>query len=224
MSLSSKEYENYLAHDRAMVSRLARSLHEWFAEMSGKTVVDMGCGSGDTGALLVKRFRVIGVDEQASALENAHKLGLGTVRASLEEKIPLATSSADNVICKDVFEHLVHPHHLRGEIHRILKKGGRLYAHVPNQFTLLDRVQMLFGRSMVVSRWFPGTTEWNFPHLRFFTRSGFRKFLEEGGFAIEREYEDIFYYHLPFGLTTRFLSKISPELFAPGFTFTCVKK
>ncbi|MDZ4256541.1 MAG: hypothetical protein U1C71_02960, partial [archaeon] len=66
--------------------------------------------------------------------------------------------------------------------------------------------------------------EWDFPHVRFFTRDGFRKFLEEGGFVVVREYEDLFYYHLPFNLTTRWLSRLFPSLFAPGFTFTVEKK
>ena len=123
-----------------------------------------------------------------------------------------------------MFEHLVHPHHLAKEIHRVLGKEGRLYAHVPNQFTLLDRLQIAGGRSMVVPRWFKGSHEWDFPHLRFFTQHGFRSFLHENGFEVMEEYSHLWSYSLPLGLTTQALSRIRPQLFSPGFTFICRKR
>jgi SAM-dependent methyltransferase len=224
MSLKKGEYAPFVEFDQKMSAKLKPQLEEWFASMRGKNVLDIGCGSGDVGALLRGRMDVYGVDEQSLALKAAQTKGIKTKLSSIEKNLPYPSSFFDNVICKDVFEHLVHPHDLLREIHRVLKGGGKLYAHVPNQFTLLDRIQIFGGRSMVVKRWFEGSEEWNFPHLRFFTHSGFREFLESNGFEVEKEYSNIWSYSIGGGMNTRSLSGLSPGLFSPGFTFTCRKK
>ena len=224
MSLQKEEYSPFIEFDQKMSAKLKPQLEEWFSDMRGKNVLDVGCGSGEVGSLLIGRMDVYGVDEQPHALKIAQKKGITVTSSSLEEKLPYPSEFFDNVICKDVFEHMVHSHTLLVEIHRVLKKGGKLYAHVPNQFTLLDRLLILFGRSMVVKRWFSGSEEWNFPHLRFFTHSGFRRFLEGNGFVIDKDCSNLWSYSAGMGVTTRPLSRLSPGLFSPGFTFTCSKK
>ncbi len=47
-------------------------------------------------------------------------------------KIPLGDESTDSIICSSVLEHVKDPIRAVGEIHRILKKGGKVFVYVPS--------------------------------------------------------------------------------------------
>ncbi len=47
------------------------------------------------------------------------------------ETIPAASEQYDFVLCTQVFEHLPRPHVVIGELYRLLKPGGKLFASAP---------------------------------------------------------------------------------------------
>src|SRR5687767_2894574 len=49
-------------------------------------------------------------------------------------KIPLADGVMDAVICNCVLEHVENPALALGELHRILKPGGKIFVHVPSTY------------------------------------------------------------------------------------------
>jgi len=102
----------------------------------GETVVDIGCGAGAdlcVAALLVgPTGRAIGLDLTPAMVEkaraNAQRAGLNnvTVHEGNIESLPLPSASADVVISNGAINLARDKARVFGEIHRILRPGGRL--------------------------------------------------------------------------------------------------
>ncbi len=95
------------------------------------TVVDLGCGTGETLARLAPAVRrVIGVDQEASMLDAARARLAGHDRVELIEAdltaLPLPDATADAAVCVLVFHHLPDPARALAEARRVLKPGGVL--------------------------------------------------------------------------------------------------
>ncbi len=94
--------------------------------------VDLGCGTGELIiALAGKSERVIGVDSSPNMLKQARmKTAAIEDRVDLRlgemEHLPLRDGEADLAVASMVLHHLVAPAAGIREIHRILKKGGKL--------------------------------------------------------------------------------------------------
>ncbi|MEM7263234.1 MAG: metalloregulator ArsR/SmtB family transcription factor, partial [Planctomycetota bacterium] len=93
--------------------------------------VDLGTGTG----LLLRELsaisdRVIGIDASREMLdvagENTRDVGGIDLRLGALEHLPLADAQADLAVAHMVLHHVAHPPQALGEIHRILKPGGRL--------------------------------------------------------------------------------------------------
>jgi len=64
-------------------------------------------------------------------------------------KLPYESNSFDAVIICEVIEHLsFNPLPVLQEINRVLKNGGYIYIGMPNQASLVNRVNLLFGISI----------------------------------------------------------------------------
>jgi ubiquinone/menaquinone biosynthesis C-methylase UbiE len=91
-----------------------KKLQENFFE--GKKILDIGCGrnkiSNSTG---LDQNQYDGVD----------------IIANLEEKLPIPNETFDLVFANQVLEHIIDLDNLLMEIHRVLRPGGQLLAHVP---------------------------------------------------------------------------------------------
>jgi SAM-dependent methyltransferase len=103
-------------------------------------VIEAGCGvrahlAYPAGA------RVLGIDilrPQLIRNEEAARLAQGDVTA-----LPVATASADLVVCWDVLEHLPTPHLAIAEIARVLRPGGLAVLALPNILSLKGLVTRL---------------------------------------------------------------------------------
>ncbi|HTM62846.1 MAG TPA: methyltransferase domain-containing protein [Burkholderiales bacterium] len=84
---------------------------------TGKRVLDIGCGRKKlSGAVGLDRCALPGVDVVAD-LDDGH--------------LPFGTESFDVVSANQVLEHVRDLVRLVGEVHRVLRPGGLLVAHVP---------------------------------------------------------------------------------------------
>jgi SAM-dependent methyltransferase len=84
--------------------------------LGGMRALDLGCGRKKLkGAVGIDLSYLDGVD----------------IVSDLERPLPIATESVDIVYADQTFEHVRNLIDLVYEVHRILKPGGRLIAHVP---------------------------------------------------------------------------------------------
>jgi ubiquinone/menaquinone biosynthesis C-methylase UbiE len=94
-------------------------------------IVDVGCGTGATAALLRKYGTVVGVDISRLALAWSQKRGLKNLLLAAAEQLPVASRSVDVIVATDILEHLDDDVAVLREFHRALKPGGYVVVTVP---------------------------------------------------------------------------------------------
>jgi SAM-dependent methyltransferase len=132
-------------------------------------VLDVGCG---TGWLADHLDDYTGVDRDPRAVEDGKRLGRNIIHVDLDRSpLPFDDASFDGAILKDVLEHVPEPGRLVGEVHRVLRDGGRAFASAPD-----------------VQRWV-----WDdYTHVRPFSLKAFRRLFADHGFAIDASgYESV---------------------------------
>lgn len=151
-------------------------------EGGGRRLLDVGSAQGElAGRFTEKGFRVTCVEADpalaAQARSRCEELWpLDLDRSPLPDSAPF-----DVMVFGDVLEHLKDPLTvLRGMLAR-LAPGGLVLVSVPNVAHLYVRLNLLFGRFEYADRGILDRT-----HLRFFTRSSFRRFLRDAGLEISR--------------------------------------
>ncbi|MEV6640802.1 methyltransferase domain-containing protein [Amycolatopsis sp. NPDC051371] len=107
-------------------------------DVTGRRILDAGCGSGPLFATLRERgAAVTGIDQSAGMLEHARRrLGAGAdLRvADLADPLPFADAAFDDVVASLVLHYLRDWQPTLAEIRRVLKPGGRLIASVNHPF------------------------------------------------------------------------------------------
>lgn len=119
-------------------------------DVRGKTVLDLGCGSGENLVPLVKRgAHVIGIDISPDLIQLARRrlssYGLAAeVREGSAYATELPDASVDVVFCMALLHHLDLPR-ARQEIHRILRPGGLFILREPIRFSrTMNSLRRLF--------------------------------------------------------------------------------
>jgi 2-polyprenyl-3-methyl-5-hydroxy-6-metoxy-1,4-benzoquinol methylase len=142
---------------------------------SGGRLLEIGCACG---FLLVaareRGFTVSGVEMSRWASEYARRVYDLDVETGDLEHLRLPAATYDVVVMADVIEHLTEPRRTLREIHRLLRRGGRLLLLTPDAGSLLARVT--------------GTRWWSVldDHYFYFSRVTLWRLLESEGFAVER--------------------------------------
>ena len=100
-----------------------------FERLSGKTVVDFGCGYGEQTLELAQQGAglAIGVDIREDLLEGARRRAADVPNVTFLNASRLGASGfADFVLSVDAFEHFTEPADVLQQIHGLLKPGGFL--------------------------------------------------------------------------------------------------
>jgi len=122
--------------------RVTRERVHWIcSQVSGKSVLDLGCSQGIASIILAREGkRVVGVDIQSASIEFARERLAGeeeSVRERAEflvaeaRALPLENASFDTVILGEVLEHLIDFAAPLEEAIRVLRPAGRLVITSP---------------------------------------------------------------------------------------------
>lgn len=144
-----------------------RTLQRWrFVEanlglLPGKKILDVGAGRGLTTRMLAEKgLDVSACDVSSDSVNLLRQEGLVSFVFDLEEDE--LEQKYDSIFCLEVLQYLRHPEKGVAKLKAALNPGGSLVISVPNEFHLLRRLGIFFGRT----GWAGITT----PHLRFFDR------------------------------------------------------
>jgi FkbM family methyltransferase len=143
-------------------------------ELTGKCVLDLGCGNGCyTEELASRAAYVCGVDIQMSHLK-AFKQSIPRVQAAAEN-LPFAPKSFDVVTMIEVLEHTDSDREALKECFRVLKPGGRLVLFVPNKLYPFESHPcqvggFAIGPDIPLVSWFPEILRKRLCHARIYTR------------------------------------------------------
>jgi 2-polyprenyl-3-methyl-5-hydroxy-6-metoxy-1,4-benzoquinol methylase len=168
--------EAYWQQDRAEIVELVPG--------DAQRIVDVGCARGYLGRRLkaLGKREVIGIELNPEAAREAgqylDRVYVGDA-ATMPEGGQLEPGAADCVIFGDVLEHLVDPWGCLRAYRRVVRPGGYIVVSLPNIRNYKIVRDLLKGRWDYTEHGILDRT-----HLRFFTRRGMVRLIEDAGFEI----------------------------------------
>ena len=160
----------------------------------GARVLDIGCGFGSF--LLRARhegYAVAGIEPDAHACAGAcETLGAGVVRNGTLQQVKPSAGSADVVATLDVLEHVPPADHagFARAVADVLVPGGLWVIKVPSTDGLYYQASMRLARLMprvgAVFMHRLWQTDYEFPHMVYFSRATLQAWLRRHGFIVER--------------------------------------
>jgi 2-polyprenyl-3-methyl-5-hydroxy-6-metoxy-1,4-benzoquinol methylase len=174
-----------------------------------RKVLDVGCGFGALGKLLVSERGCVvhGVEHNPKARQYLAEVYANYVIGDIESSVyKFADERYDCIIFADILEHLVDPLGTLKAYSALLAPQGAVVASIPN----VRNLALLFD-IIIRGRWqYKNSGLLDRSHLRFFTRAEIYKLFHEAGLIIERIEVNRDRYRWP----QRILSLI-PTLFMP---------
>jgi 2-polyprenyl-3-methyl-5-hydroxy-6-metoxy-1,4-benzoquinol methylase len=111
-------------------TRLNRCLGDLKDDLTGKLVLEAGCGAGRFTELLLKKGATLVSSDLSSAVEvNAENFPINEKHLVIQSDIndmPYADESFDLVVCLGVIQHTTNSEKTIEDLHKLVKKGGRL--------------------------------------------------------------------------------------------------
>src|SRR3989344_1967503 len=185
-----------------------------------KTVLDIGCSSGDLARILkTKNMIVSGVDISPVALDVARPYLNDSFCFDIqldEWPVKLMGQKFDLIVASEVIEHVFQPSDLLEKVKLLIGKGGCLIITTPNFLFWKNRFKMLFGKFRYEQK---GLLD--FGHIRFFTLKTAIEIFNKTGFIIQQEQH--FYPNL-YKRKLNFIGRIFPGFFAYQFGFRLTLK
>ena len=150
------------------------------------SVLEVGCGTGNTGSALKVMGRaseVVGIELNERSAEVARRQLDTVLVGNVEELVlPFENERFDFIIFGDVIEHLIDPWTQLRRLSALLKADGKMVATIPNV-----RNWKVVGPLLLFGRW--RYQDWGLldkGHLRFFTKEGMSDLFEQAGLAVVR--------------------------------------
>lgn len=152
---------------------------------AGASILEVGCGAGNTGALALRRgrcARYCGVELFPAAAALAKEKLTEVVLGDIEQiDLPWPPGSFDALIMSEVLEHFADPWAVLRRLRPLMKPGGIVLASSPN----VSHASVVWG---LLRGEFSHTDEglMDRTHLRWFTPQSYRQLFEESGFVVDK--------------------------------------
>jgi SAM-dependent methyltransferase len=153
---------------RRVILTLLKKVLERGTPRQDYSVCDLGTGCGATLAELSRRYRAVGMDISAEAVELGRCRGNTVFLGALPDLLPFRADSFDAVLALDVIEHVDDDRAAVTGIRRILKPGGVLLTTVP------------------AYPWLWTKRDDYHQHKRRYVVNGYLRLLRSAGFGVER--------------------------------------
>jgi len=185
-------------------------------ELSYDSILEIGAGSPE---FLINSGikRKVAIDYGSKFREEFEKNKIDLIQLDLnhEDFNNKIIGKYDIVVCSDVFEHLISPKKTLEMIKKNINDDGILLSHVPNEFRIRNMLNIMFrGRTSQIFH--PWKKEYDDPHVRRFTKTGYKEFLSLE-FSFNLYLSDIKYESL--ARIFKFLRLKVPYTLEPGPTF-----
>lgn len=166
-------------------------------------ILEIGCGSGDTGALALAARRAghyVGIDISVRAAEKARRVLSEVHVGNVEQmELPWAPASFDAVILSEVLEHLIDPWAVVSRMAGLMRPGAIALASSPNVAHYHVVASLMRGRFDLADQ---GTFDRT--HMRWFTPDSYARMFAQAGLRVE-----VVKPLTPFAPRTQLLSKLS---------------
>lgn len=150
----------------------------------GAAILEIGCGSGATGALALARgkaARYVGIEVCESAAAHAREVLTEVVVGDVERlELPWRPATFDAVILSEVLEHLIEPWAVLEKLHGVVRPGAMVLASSPNIAHWQVLRELGHGRFELADRGVFDRT-----HLRWFTPASFAAMFERCGYRVQ---------------------------------------
>jgi len=141
-----KYWENRISDD--VYTKPARRRAEGIKDFisTGDSVLDVGCGTGETLEYLLETREIegTGLDISETALAEVSSKGFSTLNIDLTENDSELDSVYDHIFLFEVAEHIINAEMLMMKLKGKYRKG--LYISTPNLGYIAHRLRLLFGR------------------------------------------------------------------------------
>lgn len=151
-------------------------LHRWLMNFpKGTKVLDVGTAQGIVGRKCADLgFSLKGIEPNREWANLAGRFYSDLLCSNIETAPDDYLANQDVIICADVLEHIPDPLAVLTRLVSLQQPGARLLVSVPNVANLWVRLQLLLGKFEYSDKGILDRT-----HLRFFTRSTFKKMLSD---------------------------------------------
>lgn len=168
----------YFAGARAdFVARLPRDVTA--------NVLEVGCGTGATGALALTRGRAgryVGIELDETSATTAREVLSEVLSGDVEHmELPWMPAAFDALILSEVLEHLIDPWAVLAKLSRVLRPGALVLASSPNVSHWRVVRELALGRFDLADQGVFDRT-----HVRWFTPATFAEMFETAGFRVEQ--------------------------------------
>ena len=133
----------------------------------GDDILDIGCADGKTLKFIKDNFpntNLYGVEPEEDLATEADEYGR-IYNGTIEDYLNICHVQFDSIIMADVIEHLLEPWSVVRDVAKRLKKGGAIYASIPNFF----HASVMYNLFKCGSFAYFSSDLVNKDHLRFFT-------------------------------------------------------